>query len=120
MPARSTPTNKRKQSIARVAAAGRRPRGNKFPQLIPEFKRIVEVDRPFIKATRMPRGLTATEQRALGIRARAKLVSRSKRVSQDESKDITSDDATFVARVGVLRSPDDLIHGPDDTDQAPI
>ena len=96
-PCNSTPSKKRKApDSTMMASAGKQPRGNRHPELIPEFQQLLEV--PWKFPMSLPRKLTTTELDHYGLTSCAKLLSCVRGVAG-------KDDSSLVAKIGVYRSP---------------
>lgn len=99
----NTITKKRKHDQRNMAAAGRQPRGNRHPELIPEFKECRHVAWPFSPPQKLPRCLTSYEASYFDLPAATKVLSCLSGVKQDDSKD------SWVAKLGVFHEPESFI-----------
>lgn len=86
----------------RAVEAGRQPRGNLLPQIIPEFGTILDVPWTTAPSHTSPRLLTAEERTQLHLHHEAKLLSIT---SGDESTGTTN----TMAKVGVYRTEDEFV-----------
>ena len=103
------PAKRQKASSAPdvMAQAGRQPRGNKYPELISEFSETFEKPWPWPKPSQLPRMLSTSEAEHYHLTQPTKLLSC---VSMGSTRDESGhEQASFAAKLGVFRSPDDFV-----------
>lgn len=90
-----------------MAQAGRQPRGNKYPELISEFRETLEVPWPWPKPSQIPRMLSASEAEHLHLTQPTKLLSC---MSVGSTRHESGHEPAFLAaKLGVFRSPDEFV-----------
>lgn len=98
------PKRQRLEPKRRAAEAGRQPRGNLLPQIIPEFKHKITLGVPPSFLSNAPRLLTDQEQRALQLPFHSKFL----RLKGGEANAQNSDTNNCLAEIGVYRTPDEF------------
>ena len=67
----------------KMAAAGWQPRGNRFPEVISEYKSMLTIAWPFVRPSKLPKLLTQQEASQLGLPVSTKVLTCEKRHDRD-------------------------------------
>ena len=95
-----------KRPLPKSGAAGRQPRGNNGPEIIPEFDYTLECRWSMPPPAKVPRLLSPQELDALEIPQQSKLLSF---IPIGDNTDESYDNTTGAAKIGVFRNPDSFV-----------
>ena len=105
----SAVSSKRRKAIPlAMAQAGKQPRGNRFPEVLPEFREVCELSFTLPRTKPVPRKLQSHECDLLGVQGGAKLLTCVQAGSvSDVSKN--ADETPRSCKVGIYRTPDEFV-----------